>query len=88
IIQHGSIKINGIVKHPALDVTANNSIGCQQVTGDNFRIATEKIQKAFEKKFSFCFNSQIMRPEFVNEVSEIEKKIRMNSFLKRKIIKQ
>ena len=88
IIQHGSIKINGIVKHPAIDATSNNSIDCQQVTGDDFRIAVGKIQKAFEKQFSFCFHSQIMRPEFVNEVSEIEKKIRINSFLKRKIIKQ
>lgn len=88
ILQHGSIKIKGIVKHPALDTATNNSIDIQQVTDIEFQAAASEIQKAFKKQFSLYFAPQIMRPEFNHEVSIIEKKIRMNPYLKRKIFKQ
>ena len=88
ILQHGSIKINGIVKHPAIDIATNNSIDYQQVTDVEFRIAASEMQKAFEKQFSLCYLPQIMRPELNNKIIILAEKLSENPFLKRKIIKQ
>ena len=87
LFQHGSMKIGGLKKHPALGGTGDVT-ECKPITIEHF----SGFADLFFQTFSLSLGMQIMTPPDRNEgrkwVMSREQQIRDDTFRKREIVKQ
>jgi len=91
LLQHGSIKINGVVNHPALGGTvADNRLGgnTQQVTEVLFNRYAYDFKMAFDEILKINFDLGTLMKTDEEMILKRSNLIQKKSFAKREIIKQ
>ena len=90
LLQHGSIKINGVADHPALKLSSTgfSSNDIQLLSSSNFNA----LQEIFFNKMAEFFELNVNRIQFSDSETELirnySKNLKKNSYFKRNIVKQ